>query len=239
MSLKVSDRIRENTITIGSGVLILTGNNGPFKRFTDVLLDNDVTYYCIEENDSFEVGIGTYNTNTLSRDLVLQSTQNGEKINLAGSGAVFITYPADKSVFKNQQDRIPVGPSGIIFNDNTIQTTAPVKSDDFLYVSGVANYASGVSSGFSSYVNIENDFIAQKENHKIFANSTSNEINVYIPTASGIGGKDFVIKKTGGQFLVNLIPTGIETIDGNSSYSIFNEYQSVTITSNNTNWLIT
>jgi len=239
MSLKVSDRVRENTVTVGSGTLVLTGNTNGFKRFTNVLSDNDITYYCIEENDKFEVGLGTYNSSTITRDIVLQSTQNGEKINLAGSGAVFITYPADKAVFKDENDRIPVGSSGIIFSDSTIQTTAAVKNDQFTYVSGIANYASGQSVIANSYINIDSDFSVSNNDHKIFANTSLNSINVYIPTASGVGGKEYVIKKTIGNNEVNVIPSGLETIDGQNSQTILTEYRSLTIVSDNTNWLIT
>jgi hypothetical protein len=147
MPLKLSDRVRENTATVGSGVLSLVGNTDGFRRFNDVLASGDATYYCIEENDKFEIGVGTYFNNTLSRDYILQSTQSGSKINLGGSGVVFLTYPADKAVYKNQESEVVIGPSGIRFFDNTIQKTAAVSSSvqELLYISGIAIYSSGQS----------------------------------------------------------------------------------------------
>jgi len=244
MALSIKDRVRESSTTTGTGTVTLNGAYTGYRSFSSAISDGDTVYYVIHNTESgfeneFEVGLGTYNSSTITRDIVLQSTQNGEKINLAGSGAVFITYPADKAVFKDENDRIPVGSSGIIFSDSTIQTTAAVKNDQFTYVSGIANYASGQSVIANSYINIDSDFSVSNNDHKIFANTSLNSINVYIPTASGVGGKEYVIKKTIGNNEVNVIPSGLETIDGQNSQTILTEYRSLTIVSDNTNWLIT
>jgi len=238
--LKVSDRIRENTTTIGSGILNLVGSSdGGFKRFDNVLASGNVTYYCIEENNKFEVGIGTYVSNTLSRDYILQSTQSGSKINLTGSGVVFITYPADKAVYKNQEDQTLIGPSGIRFNDGSIQTSALSSSvtQDISYISGIAIYSSGEIN--NNYVNINSDYTVSKSNNKIFVDCSSSNINVYIPTASGLGGKGFTIKKITGNNDLYIRATGMETVDGQNPYTVFHAYESINITSNNNNWFIT
>lgn len=237
MAFKIADRIRENTSTIGSGIVALTGNDTGFRRFNSVLNNNDVTYYCIEENDKFEVGIGTYNSNTINRDYILQSSQNGNRINLSGSGIIFLTYPADKAVIKNEEDEVLVTASGIRFSDNSIQKTAAVSVSNFNYVSGIAVYASGEIN--NNYININSDYTISTNNNKIFADCSVSNINVYIPTASGVGGKGFTIKKIAGNNKLNIIPTGLETIDGQSQYNIFHTYESINITSNNINWFIT
>ena len=66
---------------------------------TTLLTSGDTTYYVIEENDKWEVGVGTYGSNNLERTTVLASSNNGSKISLGGSGTVSIVYPADKAVF--------------------------------------------------------------------------------------------------------------------------------------------
>ena len=82
--------------------------------------DNDTTYYVLVENDDFEIGFGTYASNILQRDFVLQSSNSDNKINLGGSGTVFIGYPADKSVFRDGEDQVVVGASGLLFDNGSI-----------------------------------------------------------------------------------------------------------------------
>jgi hypothetical protein len=239
MPLKLSDRVRENTTTVGSGILSLVGNTDGFRRFDNVLASGDITYYCIEENNKFEVGIGTYQNNSISRDYILQSTQSGSKINLGGSGVVFLTYPADKAVYKNQESEVVVGPSGIRFFDNTVQKTATISSSsqDISYISGIAIYSSGEIN--NNYVNINSHYTVSKSNNKIFVDCSSSNINVYIPTASGLGGKGFTIKKITGNNNLYIRATGMETVDGQNPYTVFHAYESINITSNNNNWFIT
>jgi hypothetical protein len=156
-----------------------------------------------------------------------------------GSGVVFLTYPADKAVYKNQEDQTLIGPSGIRFNDGSIQTSALSSSvtQDISYISGIAIYSSGEIN--NNYVNINSDYTVSKSNNKIFVDCSSSNINVYIPTASGLGGKGFTIKKITGNNDLYIRATGMETVDGQNPYTVFHAYESINITSNNNNWFIT
>ena len=117
MPLKIGDRVRENTSSTGVGGLSLTGAPAGFQRFNEILSSGDTTYYALEENDQFEVGIGTYGSNNLERTTVLSSSNSGNKISLGGSGVVFITYPASKAIFNSETDQLVLGPSGLKFHD--------------------------------------------------------------------------------------------------------------------------
>lgn len=116
MALKVADRVKQLTNTTGSGTLTLVSTPAGFQAFSSALSNSDTTYYVLVENDDFEIGVGTYSSNTLARTSVLQSSSSDNKINLGGSGTVFIGYPADKSVYQNQESQVVVGASGITFN---------------------------------------------------------------------------------------------------------------------------
>jgi len=121
-----------------------------FVRITGIG-DGNSTYYTIEEANKFEVGIGTYSSaaNTLSRDEVFISSNAGNKVNLGGSGTVFITYPADKAVFKTSGNYVGIGidpeyqlqVSGtgsfdtVRFADGTTQTTS--QTSDINTISGL------------------------------------------------------------------------------------------------------
>ena len=119
MALKVADRVKQTTLSTGIGGVHLNGSVDGFQDFSEALSDNDTTFYVIEENDKFEVGLGTYGSDSLSRDFVFSSTNSGNKITLGGSGVVSVTYPADRSVFKNSDEHTVVS-SGILVSDSSI-----------------------------------------------------------------------------------------------------------------------
>lgn len=123
----LSDRVKESSITEGNvNYITLNDTFGGFQSFREGIGDNNTTYYTIENNDQFEVGIGTYQeeTNTLYRDQVLASSNNDELIVLLGVSVVFCTYPADKSFFLNPSGYAQAQDtyySGIQFPDSGIQ----------------------------------------------------------------------------------------------------------------------
>ena len=119
MALKIGDRVRENTSSTGVGGLSLTGAPAGFQRFSAILASGDITYYSLEENDKFEVGIGTYGSNNLERTTVLSSSNSGNKIELGGSGVVFITYPASRAIFSSETGQFVLGASGLLFANGT------------------------------------------------------------------------------------------------------------------------
>ncbi len=120
MALTLADRIKQYTTSTGSGDVSFTGTPAGFASFSSVLSVGDLTYYCIEENDKWEVGIGTYGSDNMVRSYVLDSSNSGSHISLGGSGVVFVTYPADKSVYRDQESRLIVGPSGLIFDNGSV-----------------------------------------------------------------------------------------------------------------------
>lgn len=124
--LKLSDRVKQSSITIGTGNVVFHETFASFQSFADAIGNGNTTYYTIENNSNFEVGIGTYNSsgNYLSRDIILRSSNNNQKISLDGVSIVFCTYPADYSFFLNEQGfasgQMPAY-SGIAFPNGLIQ----------------------------------------------------------------------------------------------------------------------
>ena len=110
MSVKLFDRVKQFTFTEGSGTISLSTIPNGFQSFSSVLSNNDNTYYVIENKGAWEVGVGVYNSGTLSRSVVLDSSTGG-KINLSGKSNVFITLPAEKIVYldENQKSNLPIG----------------------------------------------------------------------------------------------------------------------------------
>jgi len=96
----LQDRVKETTATTGTGTFTLGGTSTGFVPFS-VIGNGNETYYTAVDNATgeWEVGIGTYNTGTLTRDTVLASSSSGSKVPFAaGSKDVFVAYPAEKAV---------------------------------------------------------------------------------------------------------------------------------------------
>ena len=119
MALVISDRVKETSITTGTGTITLNGAYGGFQSFSTGVGNGNKTYYAIENETRWEVGIGTYtlSSNTLTRDTVLASSNSGDLISLSGVSTVFCTYPSDKAVFLNEDGLLDLNTfsSGVIY----------------------------------------------------------------------------------------------------------------------------
>lgn len=134
MALVVKDRVKETSLTGGTGTLTLAGASAGFQSFS-VIGNGNTTYYTIVDsvNNTWEVGIGTYTASgtTLSRDTVLDnSSGTTTQINFAAvSKDVFVTYPASKSVYEDEAQAVYAGGgTGAIYlasNTITVNTTVP------------------------------------------------------------------------------------------------------------------
>ena len=111
MALVLKDRVKETTTTVGLGTISLGGSSDTFEPFSTIGTGN-TTYYAIvaEGNDNWEVGVGTVGSGTLSRDIVLASSNLNAKVNFpAGVKDVFVTLPANKIVSKDNATGINSG----------------------------------------------------------------------------------------------------------------------------------
>ena len=118
MALVVKDRVKETTTTTGTGTITLGGAVSGFQTFTSVLSNADTTYYAIIDytNNDFEVGIGTFTSSgaTLARTTILESSNSGSAVNLgSGTKEVFITYPAEKSVYLDASNQLVINGSSV------------------------------------------------------------------------------------------------------------------------------
>ena len=86
------------------------------------------------------------------RSYVLDSSNSGSHISLGGSGSVFVTYPADKSVYRDQESRIVVGPSGLMFDNVASRKDykLTLHSDPTRRASDVSAFVFCINSKFNS-----------------------------------------------------------------------------------------
>jgi len=113
MALVVKDRVKETSLTQGTGTFTLGGAVSNFQSFS-VIGDGNTTFYTItlDSAGEWEVGIGTYTSSgtTLSRDIVLESSNGGSLVSFsAGTKIVFCTYPAEKAVYEDAAGNVGIG----------------------------------------------------------------------------------------------------------------------------------
>jgi hypothetical protein len=151
MAFILDDRVRETTITTGTGPITTAGAPGGFQTFGSVMSVGDTCWYAIvSPGTAWETGLGTYTgTNTIARTSVISSSNAGGLVNFpVGSKDIFITQPAKKA---------QLFPSGtlMLFQQSvapvfwTKQTTHNDKA--LRVVSGTAG--SGGSTSFSGIFN--------------------------------------------------------------------------------------
>lgn len=127
MALIVKDRIKVSTTTTGTGTITLGTAADGFQSF-NAIGDGNTTYYAVVSGNDWEVGLGQYLTSgtTLSRDTILESSNSGSAITLAGTSDVFCTYPAEKAVIQDSTNT-GIAPqlgasNGVLLNANTVGT---------------------------------------------------------------------------------------------------------------------
>ena len=110
MALVIKDRIKETTTTTGTSTYSLAGAESGFQGFSAVG-DGNTCYYACTDNTDFEVGIGTFTASgsTLARTTILESSNSDAAVDWsAGTKDIFVTYPADKAVFKDASGNIAI-----------------------------------------------------------------------------------------------------------------------------------
>lgn len=125
MSIRISDRVKETSLTTGTGALTLAGAfSSAFDTFSHGIGSGE-TFYVIENSAGWETGIGTVTGGTLTRDTVLSSSAGGALVPLVGTSIVFCGQSATKSVFVDSSGNLDLSrASGIVFPDGSLQTVA-------------------------------------------------------------------------------------------------------------------
>lgn len=91
----LANLVRVVSSTVGTGAITLGAAVSGCLTFAGAgIADGSVVSYGISDGINSEVGRGVYNAGTLSRSLILASTNSGAAINLSGSEQVFITVLA-------------------------------------------------------------------------------------------------------------------------------------------------
>ena len=73
----------------------------------------------------------------------------------------------------------------------------------------------------------------------VLCDASSNSITITLPASANYLGIKYHIKKADSSSnMVTIVPDGSETIDGQSSYVVNNQYESITLVCDGSNWFI-
>jgi hypothetical protein len=154
MALVIADRVKETSTTTGTGTFTLGGAVAGYQAFS-VIGNGNQCYYTIvgiAVASEWEVGVGTYSSSTITRDIVLSSSTGGAKVSFsAGNKEVFVTYPADRSV---SQADVGTAPNEIPINQYlgslAYQDAANIAGDvgvgGVLTVAGASTFQAGTAA---------------------------------------------------------------------------------------------
>jgi len=98
-------------------------------------------------------------------------------------------------------------------------------------------YTKGISTDVETFT-AASDTLDVKNNVAL-CDCASNSITINLPAASTVSGLQYHVKKTDSSSnMVTIVPDGSETIDGQSSYVVNNQYESITLVCDGSNWFI-
>lgn len=170
MALVLQDRVREISTTTGTGTVTLSGAYpGGYRTFASCVPNGSTTYYCIHNTtngvlDEWEVGLGTYSSNTLTRTTVLSSSNAGALVTFsAGDKEVFITYPAEKAIYEeaNGTTLINAGPITVVGSNVTSYTSLNAALGEFY--ANLNNFAQVYAQNQSSGSDASTDFVVEND----------------------------------------------------------------------------
>jgi hypothetical protein len=145
MALIVKDRVQETSTTTGTGTFTLAGATSGFQTFSSAIGNGNTTYYAIVGGTQWEVGLGTVGAGTLARTTLIASSTGSAVSFSAGDKNVFVTYPADQSIYYNATNKIAVTGGAIWENTNTIASNYTITSSTNAMSVGSVTVSSGVS----------------------------------------------------------------------------------------------
>ena len=125
MAFNLVNRVRESTISPGTGTATLAGAALGYQTFSAGVGANNTTYYVIADQSgaNWEVGYGTVGAagTTLVRTTVLSSSNAGSLVNFSsGTQDVWVDYPANKAVFQDSTGTVSVP---VLLTTSTTSTT--------------------------------------------------------------------------------------------------------------------
>jgi hypothetical protein len=133
--IKLYDRIKERSYTIGDGNFVLSGAFSGFASFDSVYENGEILFYVANDGNNYELGSGKYvSANNSLQRFPIKSSNSNNKVNFPeGLKEVYVNYPATNSVFNGSGIDVIPQHSGLPF-----WTSAnSLSSENYFYIDAV------------------------------------------------------------------------------------------------------
>jgi hypothetical protein len=152
-------------------------------------------------------------------DAYLYTAGNNLVIGTANAGMSLIFLTGGTSEATNQR-MVVTGAGNVGINNTTPNSTLQVTGSMAMSVTTKTANATVAAIDFT-----------------VLCNNTTGPITITLPTAVGIGGRMYIIKKNSpAGNNVTIVCNGAQTIDGNATYSLVPQYSSLFVQSDGVNW---
>ena len=108
MALVIKDRVKESSVTTGTGSYTLAGAEAGFQTFA-AIGDGNTTYYAAFDGTNWETGLGTYTASgtVLARTSIFSSSNSNSAVSWgAGEKLIFCTQPSSKAAFLDANNNL-------------------------------------------------------------------------------------------------------------------------------------
>jgi hypothetical protein len=208
---KVGNRVKETTDTTGTGTLDLNGTPTGFRGFGDEFTSADEVYYLIVDDPdsptSYEYGVGTFTAG--SPDTLSRDTVEGS----SNSGNKVSFLAGTKTVISTP----------------TAAMLAPVAG-----LGGWATKSDAVVAKTTNYT-----LLAADDGKLIDADGSGNSpagLTLTLPAAASSSGFVISVMNTGATGTVTIDGNGAETIDGETTLDITDQFGAATVRCDGTEW---
>lgn len=211
--------LQQNTLNLGS-----VGNNG--------------TLNLLRSSDGSQVGIVRGETSGISVTSGAAGifVVNGNRVNFSGSPNVGAAYYNASGLFVDITSNNVAAPnSRLVVMGNTYigsNTAAPTNGLGVVGETILTGVRKAVTARTAAYT-------ATATDHTIRCDATSGAFDITLPTAVGITGRIYVVKKTDASAnAITVVTTSSQTIDGATNYSLPTQNKFVMLQSDGANWII-
>jgi len=161
---------------------------------------------------------------------------NGASIVVDSTSRQIILHPADAT-----HAGIVTAGAQTFGGNKTFQDSVSASKAILAGTTGNANSTVQIAGSLSMAIkSVTGDYTVTAADNTILANTSSASITVTLPAPGSFAGRIYTIKKIGNGGLDNelTISPASGTIDGGSSYKIYNDWTYVTLQTDGTNWYI-
>ena len=161
---------------------------------------------------------------------------NGASIVVDSTSRQILLHPADAT-----HAGIVTAGAQTFGGNKTFQDSVSASKAILAGTTGNANSTVQIAGSLSMAIkSVTGDYTVTAADNTILANTSSASITVTLPAPGSFAGRIYTIKKIGNGGLDNelTISPASGTIDGGSSYKIYNDWTYVTLQTDGTNWYI-